>query len=424
MRRPARIFSALLGSVVLLASCDTQDTRVYLELKGQVYPSAAAYRAAYTQLLDMQVAAVTPVADRIGGSALVVLPDADRLRPMVANVYGVNPSSGTTKAEVEFFQVTNRAVADAIRRGNLFDSVQVVEQNDTESPANPGYDYIIWYQVGTTGANHTGAWFGKWQLRRGADPATETLGFDPGVSDQDRLLGMIRLIRPSAAKLGGPALPNGLSPGGGTVTGSLSGVAVSGSGDIVTSHQGVNGCSSMRVQTPSFTLPASILARDRQNDLALLHVDHNFAVPAIFRDGASIREAEPVVTIGYPLSGVLASDGVVTNGSISALTGVRDDTRFLQFTAPIQPGNSGGPLLDASGHVVGLVSGKLDVESVGGTAGGIPQNVNFALKSAVVREFLDIHDVKYRSAPSSAQLRSADIAEQVKQAVVHIECLK
>jgi uncharacterized protein len=97
------------------------------------------------------------------------------------------------------------------------------------------------------------------------------------------------------------------------------------------------------------------------------------------------RQGDSVVALGYPLTGLLSSDVNVTTGVISALAGVRSDTRFLQLTAPVQPGNSGGPLLDMSGHLVGVVSAKLNAVAV--ATGDIPQNVNFALKGGVAKKF-------------------------------------
>jgi S1-C subfamily serine protease len=67
-----------------------------------------------------------------------------------------------------------------------------------------------------------------------------------------------------------------------------------------------------------------------------------------------------VVALGYPLSGVLAAETNVSVGNVSALAGIADDSRYLQISAPVQPGNSGRPLLDVSGHLVGIVTAKLD----------------------------------------------------------------
>ena len=79
---------------------------------------------------------------------------------------------------------------------------------------------------------------------------------------------------------------------------------------------------------------------------------------------------------------MISSSLNMTIGNVSALAGLGDDTRSLQFTAPIHPGNSGGPLVDASGNVVGVVTSKLSPLWTAKNIGDVPQNVNFALKAS------------------------------------------
>jgi S1-C subfamily serine protease len=107
-----------------------------------------------------------------------------------------------------------------------------------------------------------------------------------------------------------------------------------------------------------------------------------------------------VIVVGYPLGGLLGSGPQVTTGNVSSLIGPGDDTRALQFTAPTQSGNSGGPLLDSDGAVVGVVSSKLNAVRVHEMTGDVPQNVNFAIKAALARGFLDAVGMEYRSRAS------------------------
>jgi S1-C subfamily serine protease len=108
------------------------------------------------------------------------------------------------------------------------------------------------------------------------------------------------------------------------------------------------------------------------------------------------------------LHGLLASEANVTAGIVSALAGIGNDARFLQVTVPIQPGSSGGPLLDLQSRVVGVVVGKLDALRVASVTGDIPQNVNFAIKSSVVRSFLQASGV--------TQLRTYSIEDVARMA--------
>ncbi len=103
-----------------------------------------------------------------------------------------------------------------------------------------------------------------------------------------------------------------------------------------------------------------------------------------------MRQGEDIVVYGFPLPGVLSSGGNVSTGNVTALTGLGDDSRFLQISAPVQPGNGGGPLLDRSGNVVGVVVSKLNALSVASATGDVPQNVNFAIKASVALAFLEL----------------------------------
>jgi S1-C subfamily serine protease len=138
--------------------------------------------------------------------------------------------------------------------------------------------------------------------------------------------------------------------------------------------------------------------------------------------GKPVRAGDVVVALGYPLSGLLASSPNVSVGNVSALAGLGDDSRYLQTSAPRQPGNSGGPLLDASGHLVGIVTGKLNAAAIQRFTGDIPQNVNFALKAEVARTFLDSKSIAYRTAPSQQQLSPADVGEIARPFTVLIKC--
>src|SRR5262249_58217041 len=110
---------------------------------------------------------------------------------------------------------------------------------------------------------------------------------------------------------------------------------------------------------------------------------------------SAVTSGDQVVAIGYPLHGLLTSDLTVTTGIISSLAGLHNDTRFLQISAPVQPGNSGGPLHDSSGNIVGVGSAKLHALRILKATGDIPQNINFAMKTGALRDFVDNSAVPY-----------------------------
>jgi S1-C subfamily serine protease len=212
--------------------------------------------------------------------------------------------------------------------------------------------------------------------------------------------------------------------------GTGTGFAVSEDGQIVTNHHVVAECAEVRVRPGGReALAGAVVAQDPGNDLALLRVPVPMAAAAI-RDDRGIRAGDSVVAVGFPLPGLLASEPNVTTGTVTALAGIGNDTRFLQMTVPVQPGNSGGPLLDLEGRVVGVVVGKLDGVKVASVTGDIPQNVNFAIKSGVLRSFLDASAVGVARRDLLAEpaypitLSPASVGADAKAFTVLVECWK
>jgi S1-C subfamily serine protease len=99
-----------------------------------------------------------------------------------------------------------------------------------------------------------------------------------------------------------------------------------------------------------------------------------------------------------------------------------NDSRFLQISAAVQPGNSGGPLLDTSGQIVGVVSSKLDAIKFASVTGNIPENINFAIKTGALRDFLDNSVVPYQTVESKADLKTPEIANNARAYTMLITC--
>jgi S1-C subfamily serine protease len=208
-----------------------------------------------------------------------------------------------------------------------------------------------------------------------------------------------------------PSRPSG-------VIGSGTGFFVTRQGQVVTNAHVVERCRAVSVTTLNGeTMTASVAGTDKSNDLALLGTGTPRQAVAALRSGRPVRQGEGVVAYGFPLSGALSSGGVSTSGSISALQGLGDDSRYVQMSTPVQPGNSGGPLLDMTGAVVGVVSARL-----GGRAGQGAQNVNFAIKADVVRTFLASQGVAPETAAGGRELSVPDIADRARAFTVFIEC--
>ena len=201
------------------------------------------------------------------------------------------------------------------------------------------------------------------------------------------------------------------------------GFFVSTAGHIVTNNHVINDCDQVKVRNDNGKVDYAVpIGSDDKNDLALLKLNGKGYKWATFRGSEPLRLGEEIVTIGYPYYGVLSNTPSVTTGNVTAMAGLLNDTKMIQISAPVQQGNSGGPVIDRSGNVVGVVTSKLNALRVAKLTGDIPQNVNFSIKSALVTSFLDAFQIDYHKAPSSAELKVVDIASNVKASVVLVEC--
>ena len=201
-----------------------------------------------------------------------------------------------------------------------------------------------------------------------------------------------------------------------------SGFLVGRDGWIVTNHHVVDGCARVTVNCAGTSYDATVRAVEARDDLALLKVPLEVGQTATFSESPRASLGEAATVAGYPLHGVLSKELNVTSGNVSALAGPDDDAKRLQITAPVQPGNSGGPLLDGAGNVIGVVVSTLRATDAAKITGDIPQNVNFAIKGAVVRSFLDIHGVAYDRRPSNAKLPPEQLAERARAFTVAVHC--
>ena len=217
---------------------------------------------------------------------------------------------------------------------------------------------------------------------------------------------------------------SGKGKGGGRVVATGTGFFINAAGQVLTNHHVIGECGGLAAGTVAGGMsPAELVADDSDNDLAVIKVAAAPKAVASFR-APVLRQAEAVMAYGFPLTGALASDGNVTSGNVTALAGWRDDPRYFQISAPVQPGNSGGPLLDMSGNVAGVIVAKLDALRIAKVIHDIPQNVNFAIKGTVATKFLDDHGIRYGSAGSGGTLSPPDVSDKARAFTVLIECLE
>lgn len=201
---------------------------------------------------------------------------------------------------------------------------------------------------------------------------------------------------------------------------------------VVTNEHVIANCARVAIQADGRTWPnVKVLGADRVNDLALLTVR--------LRPGEALRHrvariaprreseiGESLIVFGYPLSGTLSANGVLTTGTLNANEGLRGDRNRLQIQVPIHPGNSGGAVFDEKGRVIGVVKSYLPPHKRGGQTIR-PQNVNFAIKGKVLSRMLDrFHQAHYPLKDSAngdeAPLSVKERARIAKQSSVRVLC--
>lgn len=211
------------------------------------------------------------------------------------------------------------------------------------------------------------------------------------------------------------ARPHELEPG---MISTGTGFFVSERGHVLTNHHVVEKCSSYVVRRPGYApMDARFVASDAMNDLAVLSTD----TPQKTLPPLSVRAriGESIYVFGFPQSSVLASTGNFTIGNVTATAGMRDDTRMIQISAPIHMGNSGGPVLDQFGNVVGVIRSKATALS----SNDIPQNVNFAIKTTIALNFLEANGIEPPiNVRTSDPMDGATLAEKAKEFTVQVAC--
>lgn len=217
---------------------------------------------------------------------------------------------------------------------------------------------------------------------------------------------------------GGPVPGKGKEP----VVVSGSGFFVDEAGYLLTNAHVVEGCGNARLRFEGRTEPALIVARERDHDLALLKMRGRSPAFAKFRGGPPIRLGESVVVFGYPLTGYLSRSGNLSTGLVASLAGVEDNEAEMQISAPVQSGNSGGPVVDQSGHVVGVVVAKSNTTTIDDDYIEVIQNANFAIKANVAKAFLDRFGVSYEVEAPGDDLKTPDVADIARAFSAQVIC--
>lgn len=216
---------------------------------------------------------------------------------------------------------------------------------------------------------------------------------------------------PASAHDAPPASPGTVSTGSGFF------IRVDGVG--LTNAHVVRGCSAATISGHG---AADIVARDTANDLAVVRLRSPRATVAAEFRRTAVQLGESVYVLGFPLAGELDNGLNFTSGLVSSLAGAGNDTRQLQLTAPIQLGNSGGPIVDKAGAVVGVTQSKFNDLVALQQNGSVPQNLNFGIKASLATDFLRSSGFNPVEGDARPGLEATEIAKLGREFTFQISC--
>lgn len=171
------------------------------------------------------------------------------------------------------------------------------------------------------------------------------------------------------------------------------GFAVRSNGLIVTAYHLIENVSKIEVKfSDGDWLPAKLIRQSRNTDIAILKIAANPPAILPLKSTKTLRAGDSVFTMGYPVVELLGTEAKYTDGKISSLTGIKGEDSLIQVTVPIQPGNSGGPLVNSNGEVIGLITSTAAVKYFFAITETLPQNINWAVKSDYIIPMLDLNE--------------------------------
>jgi S1-C subfamily serine protease len=162
---------------------------------------------------------------------------------------------------------------------------------------------------------------------------------------------------------------------------------------VITSYHVVHGSKSISVRlTNGERIDATIAVKDTNNDIAILKLAKSPTSRQniiTLGDSTSVKTGDRVFTYGFPLVDLLGhQEPRYSEGFVNSLSGMSNDPRLFQVSIPIQPGNSGGPVFNEKGELIGIATSSIDSEQTKKVFGATPQNVNFAIKSSYINSLL------------------------------------
>jgi len=191
------------------------------------------------------------------------------------------------------------------------------------------------------------------------------------------------------------------------------GFFITNNGVIVTCAHVIDGANRITVRINNTEYPAEIIRVNNETDLAILKINYNNPYHFRIANFNSLNLGDRLSVLGFPLPDYLTSDIRFTEGSLSARSGLQSMDTYFQHSAPTQPGNSGGPILNSRFEVVGVAAAIINDSIIISKTGSVPQNVNFGIKSNFITSLLS------NIRPGNGNIRSISDAEK---ATVQILC--
>ena len=191
-----------------------------------------------------------------------------------------------------------------------------------------------------------------------------------------------------------------------------SGFFVTRAGHIVTNYHVIEGCDSVKTNTLGKEIRADVVAIDKTNDLAILKTKMN-PTKVFPVSNTDVSLLQDVIVAGFPLGKQVSSSIKIHKGNVTALAGFGDNYSNFQTDATINQGNSGGPIMNQKGNIVGVAVQLIAPEHA--------QNVFFGVKSSTLRTFAQANNIKFLT-PNYRDMSNEDLGEFITEATVFLEC--
>jgi len=198
------------------------------------------------------------------------------------------------------------------------------------------------------------------------------------------------------------------------------GFFVSEEGHLITNHHVIDGCGDVKVHLKGQTFVSTKIADDIRNDLAILKISqkpgHVFPLST-----NSPFPLQDVIVAGFPFGERVSSSLKFTQGIVSSVSGIGNDYSQIQIDAALQPGNSGGPILDEFGNVVAVAVAKLSLEKILEDFGVVPENTNFGVKASAVKNLMEGNQISFKS-PNVEALSKQNLSQAATAGTVFLSC--